>query len=313
MTKKVGDKKDRKASEKDGIVYIPPFKTPDARGVTFGGFSAARHLMTNKHKMPLFGLTLPQAMIAAADKGRGWHLATAFEWASMAHQWKRARSTDDLPIDLVAGSYQWIMGLFMRPDGSLDVLASTDASYERSPYGRGTTKRTSPNTAAIVCDGKRWRPGEFDGMSVYIAELGEAGQFFPIWSSKTNRIEFPTRDYLPPPRATFCIVRHVDIDATKGVESGGYVSAIHASPDLAPFAIPSQTATKPAAKWGADRFYFYKHSNSVMAAFRGGNFYHTANAGVFYLYVNVAPSYAGRDVGFRACKSLRSGFLENCL
>jgi|GEM_PF-1976128 hypothetical protein len=40
-----------------------------------------------------------------------------------------------------------------------------------------------------------------------------------------------------------------------------------------------------------------------MAAIRGGNFNNTANAGVFYLNVNNAPSNANNNIGFRACKS----------
>lgn len=40
------------------------------------------------------------------------------------------------------------------------------------------------------------------------------------------------------------------------------------------------------------------------AALRGGTFYGGGGAGVFYLYLGVAPSYSGHYVGFRACKAL---------
>ena len=36
------------------------------------------------------------------------------------------------------------------------------------------------------------------------------------------------------------------------------------------------------------------------AAIRGGNFNNTANAGVFYLNLNNAPSNANNNIGFRA-------------
>lgn len=43
-----------------------------------------------------------------------------------------------------------------------------------------------------------------------------------------------------------------------------------------------------------------------MAAIRGGNFNNTANAGVFYLNLNNAPSNSNYNIGFRACKVIIS-------
>jgi hypothetical protein len=40
----------------------------------------------------------------------------------------------------------------------------------------------------------------------------------------------------------------------------------------------------------------------VRAALRGGNFNNSANAGVFYLNLNNAPSNANYNIGFRASK-----------
>lgn len=41
---------------------------------------------------------------------------------------------------------------------------------------------------------------------------------------------------------------------------------------------------------------------NVRAAIRGGNFNNGANAGVFYLNLNNAPSNANYNIGFRAAK-----------
>ena len=43
--------------------------------------------------------------------------------------------------------------------------------------------------------------------------------------------------------------------------------------------------------------------HTVRAAIRGGNFNNGANAGVFYLNLNNAPSNANYNIGFRACKA----------
>ena len=43
--------------------------------------------------------------------------------------------------------------------------------------------------------------------------------------------------------------------------------------------------------------------HTVRAAIRGGNFNNGADAGVFALNLNNAPSYAHSDLGFRACKA----------
>jgi len=42
---------------------------------------------------------------------------------------------------------------------------------------------------------------------------------------------------------------------------------------------------------------------SVRAAYRGGNFNNAADAGVFALNLNNAPSNANYNIGFRACNA----------
>ena len=86
-------------------VLIPPFTTTDVSGVTFGGFVADKFPCSQPNSRPNEGspdvahagaagsvpaiskagvpvwdyITFPQAMIACANKGKGWHLTSAFK------------------------------------------------------------------------------------------------------------------------------------------------------------------------------------------------------------------------------------------
>jgi hypothetical protein len=97
----------------DGVhVLIPPFLSPDIADVRFGGFLADKYINSqpnavneagsawysvahsgaagsvvskSKKGVPVWDyITLPQSMIACANRGKYWHLTTAFEWPSMA-------------------------------------------------------------------------------------------------------------------------------------------------------------------------------------------------------------------------------------
>ena len=95
-------------------VYIPPFKgvDTDLTTVTFGGFEVDKYINSqpsakneagaawydvahsgsagsvpsiSKPGVPAWDyITFPQAMIACCNRGKGWHLMSAFEWASLA-------------------------------------------------------------------------------------------------------------------------------------------------------------------------------------------------------------------------------------
>jgi len=91
-------------------VNIPAFTILDVDGVTFGGFYADKYVCSqptasftegspnvahngaaaavpaiSKPGVPAWDfITFPQAMIAAANRGKGWHLITSFEWAALA-------------------------------------------------------------------------------------------------------------------------------------------------------------------------------------------------------------------------------------
>lgn len=100
------------------MVYIPPFTHPEISGVTFGGFMAGKFqasqpnatpdddnpdvadsadpgvvpAITQPGVAPWRYITFHQARKAAANLGVGWHLMTAFEWASLA-LWSQANGT----------------------------------------------------------------------------------------------------------------------------------------------------------------------------------------------------------------------------
>ena len=96
-------------------VYIPKFTIADVSGVTFGGFKADKYICSqpnataaegspdvahngaigavpaiSKPGVPVWDyVSFPNAMIACCNKGKGWHLTSAFEWASMAFMAKK--------------------------------------------------------------------------------------------------------------------------------------------------------------------------------------------------------------------------------
>lgn len=369
-------------------VVIPPFTyAAEVAGVTFGGFVVDKYPCSqpdataaqgspnvahagaagavpgiSKAGVPVWDyITLPQAMIAAANKGKGWHLITAFEWASLAFLAKKLGTLPSggnantnppsaseaateialldkhlngenatyyraLPgtgpknwahnhlangvFDLQGLVYQWVMGLFMQTDGHVDVLASLDASYTGSPYGRGTVSGSGGATPTLTVDGnginwlKQWTPDAYNTMQVYIAEAGSgAGAFYTIADTTATSLILTNGAAPGNGTATFCIVRHVATDVTNGMTSGSRILTLRNSDaDLKAFAIPATSDGTGAAAYGADGYYFDK--TAVRAALRGGIFGTGANAGVFLLSLNYDSSYSSCSSGFRACKAI---------
>lgn len=294
------------------LIHIPTFKTKEISGVTFGGFGLSLCMATNDKKLLYRSVTLPEAMILAADRGRGWHLLTAFEWASMAYAWQKAKSPEILGFDMHAETWQWVQGLFMDKDGHVNVLGSLDVSYNGSPYGRGTIKG-SGKSPILIMDGagsswlKKWDKDVFSGMQVYVAEAnGGEGEFYPIAGNSNTSLSFDLSS-IPDPRngqATFCIVKHVSVDITNGISRGDRITSLRESdPDLKAFAIPGKSSGIGDPKYGMDRYWFYK-TDTVRAAFRGGAFGDEASAGVFALTLSNAPSDSASNIGFRAGKAL---------
>lgn len=371
-------------------VQIPLFTTTDVSGVTFGGFLVDKYVSSQPNATPAQGspdvahsgaagavpaiskagvpvwdyITFPQAMIACANRGKGWHLLTAFEWASLAHLAKRlgtqprggnantnppsanGAATEIALLDkhlfgensgwrralpgtgpntwahnhLASGVFdlqglvwQWVMGLFIGrtgTDGHPEVLASLDVTYTGSPYGRGTISGSGGATPTLTVDGagvnwlKAWTPDAWNGMSVYIAEAaGGAGAWYVITATTATTIVLTNGDAPGNGAATFVICKHISTDVGGGCTSGQKILTLRDSDaDLNPFAIPATTDGSGAAAYGNDVYYFDKAV--LRAALRGGSFHNVADAGVFALNLDRAPSNSDYNLGFRASKAL---------
>ncbi len=369
-------------------VIIPKFSSSaEVADVVFGGFAVDKYICSQPNSRPDQGspdvahngapgavpgisrpgvpvwdyINLPQAMIACCNKGKGWHLMSAFEWASLAFLAKKlgtqphgGNNNTDPPSDvtytteialldehmhvengdyhrplpgtgpntwshnhLASGVfdlqglvYQWNMGLFMQTDGHVDVLASLDTSYKKSPFGRGTISGSGGASPTLTLDGsgvnwlKAWTVDEFNDMQVYIAEAASgAGAFYTITDTTPTTLVLSNGDAPGDGTATFVIVKHIGTDITSGMTTGQKILTLrHSDADLKPFAIPATADATGAAAYGNDGYYFDKAA--VRAAFRGGYFLNGAYAGVFYLYLYNAPSHSSYSIGFRACKAL---------
>ena len=159
-------------------VYIPNFTSADVAGVTFGGFEVDKYPCSQPSSVNAAGtgwydvahsgnagvvpgisrpgvpvwdyITFPQAMIAAANKGKGWHLTSAFEWASLAFLAQKLSSNNtrswpgggnnnvDPPADAVTATEIALLDLHLHAE---------NGAYHRALPGTGP-KTWSHNHAA---------------------------------------------------------------------------------------------------------------------------------------------------------------------
>src|SRR5574343_1834132 len=144
-------------------VFIPNFTTTDVAGVNFGGFEMDKYPCSQPSAVNAAGsgwydvahagnagvvpgisrpgvpiwdyITFPQAMIAAANKGKGWFLTTDFHWGAIAHLAKKQgtmphgdNSTVNPPADVT----------YTTETAALDKhLKAESASYNRALPGTG--------------------------------------------------------------------------------------------------------------------------------------------------------------------------------
>ncbi len=162
----------------DESVYIPQFTTDDVAGVTFGGFYVSKFINSqpsarneagdawydvahggaagsvvpkSKRGVPVWDyINFPQAMIACANKGKGWHLISAFEWASLAFLSKKlgtmphgGNNNVDPPADVT----------YTTETAQLDKhLKAEGASYNRPLPGTGPAAWAHNHLASGVYD-----------------------------------------------------------------------------------------------------------------------------------------------------------------
>ena len=368
-------------------VIIPKFTIADVSGVTFGGFGVDKYICSQPNATAAEGspdvahsgaagavpgisrpglpvwdyITFPQAMIACCNKGKGWHLMSAFEWASLAFLAKKygtmphgGNANTDPPADatyateiamldkhlhgengtyhrslpgtgpntwahnhLASGVFdlqglvwQWNL-MLMSTDGYPYVPANLDVTYTGSPYGRGTISGSGGTTPTLTCDGagvnwlKAWTVDEFNSdCYCYIAEAGGGvGALYTITDTTATTIVLTNGDAPGNGTATFCIFKLVATDITAGMTSGHKILTLRDSDAaLKAFAIPATASAAGSAAYGND--YYSYNKAALRAAFRGGYFGDAADAGVFALYLDSAPSTASCSVGFRAAKAL---------
>lgn len=211
--------------------------------------------------------------------------------------------------DLNGLVWEWIL-MMMSTDGYARVQGNLDVTYTGSPYGRGTISGSGTATPTLTCDGtginwlKQWTVDEFNGMKCYIAEAsGGAGVLYDITDTTATTIVLTDGDAPGNGAATFSIFKTITTDITTGMSTGNKILTLRNSDaDLKAFAIPATSDATGSAVYGNDIFYFDK--SAERAAVWGGSFVDGADAGVFALGLNDAPSGASGAIGFRACKAL---------
>ncbi len=366
-------------------VIIPKFTIADVSGVTFGGFGVDKYICSQPNATAAEGspdvahsgaavavpgisrpglpvwdyVSFPNAMIACCNKGKGWHLTSAFERASLNFLAKKygtlphgsnanvnppsdATYTTDIGVldkhlnmenaayyralpgsgpntwahnhlssgvfDLNGLVWEWEL-LMMSTDGYPYVPANLNVTYTGSPYGRGTISGSGGAAPTLTCDGsgvnwaKAWTVDEFNSDCwCYIAEANAgAGGLYAVTDTTANTAVLTNGDAPGNGTATFCIFKLIATDITSGMTSGHKILTLRDSDaDLKGFALPATAAATGAAAYGNPYYYFDK--SAVRAAFRGGSF--NGNGGAFSLHLNILPSYAYCNLGFRACKAL---------
>jgi hypothetical protein len=365
------------------MVWIPEFTYPDVAGITFGGFYAGKYICSQPNAtasddkpdvadnadpgtvpaISQYGVSSWRyinywnARKAVANCGPGWHLMTAFEWASLAFWaemngtmphgnnrntnppsavedpsetadldiacWNRNNAwyanlvgtgpdtwnhdhTADGVSDLNGNMWEWSLGLHMRTldeagdEGKPLVLASTQVSLARSPYGSSTATGLNSLTDSY----KAWTVDEFAGCIL----MDAAGTRHNIASNTATVLTLSSG--LTPATGVYEIVKAVNVDISAGMVSGQKILTLqNADVDLQPFAVPATSDGSGAAKYGTDGYWFATADpgsapNNIRSALRGGAWTSGPYAGVFALGLFYAPSFTSYGRSLRCSKSI---------
>ena len=144
--------------------------------------------------------------------------------------------------------------------------------------------------------------GTGQSCQMYYAESGSgAGASFAITASTPTTLTLAGSP--ADGTCTFWLHKTIIRDITAGMTSGHKILTLRdGDNDLNAFAIPATADGTGAAAYAHDGYYFDKAA--ARAALRGGDFIDEADAGVFCLIVDIAPSDSTYNIGFRACKAL---------
>jgi len=169
-----------KKNFKNHAVYIPRFTGVDTglTGITFGGFLCDKYVNSqpsakneagsgwydiahsavpgtvpgiSKPGDPVWDyIDFPKAMVACANKGKGWHLLTDFEWASLAFL---AKKQGTIPHGGNANANPPSDSVYTTETAQLDKhLKAETASYNRPLPGTGPAAWADNHLASGVYD-----------------------------------------------------------------------------------------------------------------------------------------------------------------
>lgn len=201
--------------------------------------------------------------------------------------------------DLNGNMWEWNDGLLMQATtGYPYVLASTQVSLARSPYG----KSTAVAAGSLTDSNKAWTADEFLDATAHTYLYDSAGRLHLVMSAAVanNATQiFLNAAGTTPAAGPYTILRLVEVDITAGCTNGGQISGLRTG-ELAPFGIPSATAG--GSVYGQDGYWFDK--TALRAPLVGGYWNITYSAGVWALYLFSAPSSAYSSVGFRLARAV---------
>lgn len=197
--------------------------------------------------------------------------------------------------DLNGNVWEWRDGLLVQAStGYPYVIASYKLAKSKSPYG----KASAVGAGYLADETKQWEPGEFAGCWLHTNTTGTLYEISNNTATTLNLVSTGTT----PVGGSYMIMRLIsDVDITAGSTAGQEIVTMQTHDALKWFNIPASTVSNDTTKkYGNDGFWFNK--DALRGAIRGGNFWDGSQAGVFALYVSLAPSSAGYGIGFRAAK-----------
>ena len=244
-----------------------------------------------------YSVTTETALLDLACNARnaGWYASLT---GTGPATWNHNGRTDGIS-DLNGNMWEWNDGLLMQATtGYPYVLASTQVSLARAPYG----KSTAVAAGSLTDSNKAWTVDEFLDATAHTYLYDAAGTLHLIKSvtvanNATQIILNATGT--TPAAGPYTILKLVEIDVTAGCAKGGQISGLRTG-ELAPFGIPSATAG--GSVYGQDGYWFDK--GAMRAPFVGGYWYSSRYAGVWALNLYNNPTYTSVDIGFRLARAI---------
>lgn len=201
--------------------------------------------------------------------------------------------------DLNGNMWEWNDGLLMQATtGYPYVLASTQVSLARSPYG----KSTAVAAGSLTDSNKAWTADEFLDATAHTYLYDSAGTLHLVKSASVanNATQiFLNATGTTPAAGPYTILKLVEIDITAGYTNDGQISGLRTG-ELAAFGIPSATAG--GTTYGQDGYWFDKRA--LRAPLVGGGWNGSYYAGVWALAFGYSPTYSDYTIGFRLARAI---------